>query len=248
MDAALDDAFERLLGASLDSFGDGEFALFVWDDMVGEEFFMGRKASEFVRAMKPRPARESDSPAADDLGWHRLGFDLARSFFLVDDFELDDEVDAAVQASAIAAAESQGIFGADLGKILKAKKANVSDIEGCAVPSNLRALTDGTLRDAMRAATWTMSAPDGLTSFEEGCAVESPWDEALASIEDAALRDHFRMLCLDAHSARSSGAFFGREMCPSEFEWLEAQGHTALAGWTFGEGQASSAVFRMRAS
>ncbi|GLK99368.1 hypothetical protein [Dactylosporangium matsuzakiense] len=73
-----------------------------------------------------------------------------------------------------------------------------------------RPRTDGSLLDAMRAATVTMSDPKGLTDIEGtlarhgyvqpgASAVDPRWEPVLNQLDDDALRRHLGGLCLNAH-------------------------------------------------
>ncbi len=243
----LERAYEILLGAPLASFdAGGQYAVFVWDDMTAAEFFEELDADDLMVSPEPTPAAAC-GVRGDEMAWSRFEFDLARSFFLVDELELEDE-DAleAIKAATEEGGDMRGLFGAALGALLKELALDPAEIEGVCMPLNARLVTDGTLADAMRAATWTMNAPEGLWAFGPRCTVEPRWEKALAAVRDPALRDHLRMLCLTAHSARGDGAWFAGRGCPGLMEWLASRGHRVLAAWEFGEGQASLAVFQMR--
>lgn len=124
------------------------------------------------------------------------------------------------------------------------------DSDGVMVALVLRIDTDETLFDAMRAATWTTGGPDSLVRMDEGAEVEPEWDRSLQRIPHTQLRDHLRMLSLTAPWARGYGAHFlgsGPGTCPFQLDWVSRRpGHETIAGWEFGEGQASSAVFTFK--
>jgi hypothetical protein len=92
-----------------------------------------------------------------------------------------------------------------------------------------------------------MSAPDGLYPFRDGYEVSDKWQAKLDQIEDPALRAHLRMLCLTDHYSRSDGARFIGRRCPGMLKVLtKLPGHTAIAGWEFGEGQAESVIVAIK--
>ncbi|MER6579026.1 hypothetical protein [Nonomuraea sp. NPDC001023] len=72
----------------------------------------------------------------------------------------------------------------------------------------LRVATDGTLTDAMRAATFTERGPGHLVSVSDlryARSAVQPWEGRLGAVTHSALRDHLRMLCLAKDDARSQG-------------------------------------------
>ncbi|MFF4416139.1 hypothetical protein ACFYY8_26745 [Streptosporangium sp. NPDC001559] len=108
----------------------------------------------------------------------------------------------------------------------------------------LRVATDGTLTDAMRAATFTERGPEHLVPTHDMSAGE-PWEERLGAVTHPALRDHLRMLCLSERDARSKGGFY---YGTGHWPWtdvLEVAGCSLVAGWGFGESQAGVAVVRL---
>jgi hypothetical protein len=122
------------------------------------------------------------------------------------------------------------------------------------VPADLtvlfRAITDGSLFDALRTATGTRG--DGtadLLEFEPEAVVVAEWERKLAGIPRPALRDHLRMLCLESYWAAAFGAHYsGPARCPCELRWLNDQpGHRFVTGWEIGQGEAASAIFALSA-
>ena len=112
----------------------------------------------------------------------------------------------------------------------------------------LRVATDGTLTDAMRAATFTERGPDHLVSVREvprPRSADERWEEKLSTVTYPGLRDHLRMLCRTQDDARSEGGFYcATDYWPST-DVLEAVGCSLVAGWEFGESQAGTAVVRL---
>ncbi|MFE6049950.1 hypothetical protein ACFQ6N_04290 [Kitasatospora sp. NPDC056446] len=112
----------------------------------------------------------------------------------------------------------------------------------------LRVATDGTLADAMRAATFTERGPGHLVSVHDlsgDDTADEPWEDRLGAVAHPALRDHLRMLCRPEKDARSGGGFY---YGTGHWPWsdvLEAVGCSLVAGWGFGESQAGTAVVRL---
>ena len=249
-DQALEVGFGILLGRPLSEFEPAdEYAVSCWNDAVDGEFFEDLDPRDLLVVHPPSPAAAHDVESEWPLSWDRFGVDLARSWFGVDDIEdmeLDPEVTQVILAASIEIGGWCRVRGVELGRILIERGVDPADIEGVLMPLNAQVRTDGSLLDAMRAATWTMGGPSKLVPFPEGCEVDPPWGERLAAVAHEGVRDHLRGLCLDAHDARCEGAFF-EGASAGELDWLEAQeGVACLAGWSFGEGQAAVAVFAIR--
>lgn len=239
---ALDGAYEILLGRPLSAFDpgaayafffcieDGESApsaigLEGWDDLTWDD--LSAPASG-------RSARDCDLPG-DELSWERFRMDHGRSIFFVDDQKL---------RGPSGKKHPLPLEGATLAAAAKAAGLTPADLLGDLV--YVRAQTDGSLRDAMAAATWTMSAPRGLVEEDGDC--EERWAKALtAAVHDDRLLGHLKMLCVDQNSARSSGGFFlGADLEAGMWDWAmgELPGE-AVAAWQFGEGYASAVVVKL---
>ncbi|MFD8598321.1 hypothetical protein ACFV1L_25280 [Kitasatospora sp. NPDC059646] len=114
----------------------------------------------------------------------------------------------------------------------------------------LRVATDGTLRDAMRAATFTERGPEHLVTahdFGSRPVAAEPWEERLRTVAHPALRDHLRMLCRSEADARSEGGHYSGARHWSWSDVTDAVGCTPVAVWGFGESQAGAAVVRLPA-
>jgi hypothetical protein len=170
----------------------------------------------------------------------RWSLDLRRSFFFTEMADFSKSINAALEAASCDDGEVV-VTGADLAAILAKRKF---DPEEQYLTTLLRVHTDGTLFDAMRAATWTME-PDRLVPFNARAEAVPEWEDALSQVSPSALRDHLRMLCLTPYWSRSEGArYLGTGNCPSDLAWLAKRpGYSCVAGWEFGEGQASSGIF-----
>ncbi|MFF2659123.1 hypothetical protein ACFVUH_17365 [Kitasatospora sp. NPDC058032] len=144
------------------------------------------------------------------------------------------------------------VHGADLGPLLARHDLDLTDRNAEKLNTwltvLLRVATDGTLTDALRAATFTERGPEHLVSVGDMSRARSaaePWEERLGTLTHPALRDHLRMLCLSQNDARSEGGFYSGA---GNWPWsdiLEAVGCSLVAGWGFGESQAGTAVVRL---
>lgn len=140
--------------------------------------------------------------------------------------------------------ECHQVLGKDLARIIRRHEVDTAVLE--MIPILARARTDGSLLDAMKAATWTMGGYGGLVMFDRDLEVEPQWQARLTAIEDLGLRTHLGQLCLTEEAARCDGAYFAGQVVHL-LEGLKAlPSHTLLAAWELGEGQACSAVFQVQ--
>ncbi|GIJ50182.1 hypothetical protein Val02_70680 [Virgisporangium aliadipatigenens] len=230
----LRDAFAILLGRPLEAFPEGTYATFHWDDELRAELF------------SPEFGEDADPNELDPRRWQ---VDVQRSLVLVDDASEVDQLEPmadALDELSFVSGDFEVVRGRDMLTLLGAHGVDPDEIDYF-VPVILRVRTDGTLFDALRAATWTMDE-GALTEPDEDAEVDGTWAERLSAIADPALRKHFANLCLDAHSARAYGAWFAGTTQPlnSFGSALEAFGAEAVATWEFGEGQATTWVVRLK--
>lgn len=272
-DVMLEHAFGLLLGRPLRDFDPAAtYAAFSYSD----ETATGALA-EIDPADMVAPPGHVDSPSVGSWSEHGWRPDLGRSAFVIHDdaeselvaklrgvlhgadfdADLDDEVTRRHPAL-LTDDDGAVVWGRDLGRALLDGVVDLPALRDenfqygeVYPPLLLRAHTDGSLFDAMRAATWTMNAPAGLTDlteteeeFGKPVEVEERWEAVLREVPDPALRNHLRRLCLDAHWARSEGAYYlGPGVWPGDLTALaRVPGHDIVAGWTVGEGQGAIAV------
>lgn len=269
-DAALDGAFQMLLGGKSDEDPAAVYGVYYADDSIDEFLFPNTWATpEGLAGHEPG---ELPLPGAEEYPFSpaEWRFDFGESLFCFDGQFLDaigpwgegghksprpfsDGFVADLRAVAIDGASNLLVRGADLGPVLARHGVDLThesseQLNGW-LTVLLRVATDGTLADAMRAATFTGRGPDHLAPFDdEGYvdAAEPRWEKTLSAVSHPALRDHLRMLCLDAHGARCCGAFYcGAEQWPFTTGILDEIGCTLVAGWEFGESQAGTAVVRL---
>lgn len=232
-EARLAQGFEILLRAPLASFDqDATYAFHHWDEAVSDDFFDEDLHLDLLTAGAVVGAPFEGVPALaetvehDTLSWKDWRIDLGRSMF-----EIDADIPKLRKPRP----------GTHVGRVLTARGMTAADLADEYVSVEARVHTDGTLFDAMRHATWTMGGPDRLVPFEPGCTVEPKWERRLAAVGPDGLRDHLRMLCLDAHSARAAGAHYVRTRHRG-FAGMRRAGGRVVAAWELGEGQAFSVV------
>ncbi|MEY9855798.1 hypothetical protein ABH935_001402 [Catenulispora sp. GAS73] len=269
-DAVLDDAFQLLLGGKPEVDPVAVYAVYYADDSIDEFLFPSTWATpEGLADHEPAelPFLGADEYPFSPAKWR---IDFSESLFHFDGQLLDatgpwgedghkaprpfsDEFVADLQAAAIEGASDLTLRGADLGPLLARHGVDLTHESAEQLNSWLtvlfRVATDGTLAQAMQAATYTSQGPDELVPFDDEGYVDAAdprWEETLSAVPHSALRDHLRMLCLDAHGARCCGAYYcGSERWPVGTYVLDETGCSLIAGWEFGESQAGTAVVRL---
>ncbi|MEV7012971.1 hypothetical protein [Streptosporangium sp. NPDC051022] len=267
--AALAGAFEILLGGKPAVDPAAGYGVYYASDPLDEFLFPNPWATpDALSGREPRHLPDSDGEYPFSPWTWR--FDLSESLFRFDAELLagtgpwgdgghkgprpfDDAfvADLRVVSSVDEAGEAL-VHGAELGPLLGRHGVDLTDEKSRKLNSwltvLLRVATDGTLTDAMRAATFTERGPEHLVSIhdvDDACSADEPWEERLSAVTHPALRDHLRMLCLAEDDARSKGGFY----CGTgHWPWtdvLEAAGCSLVAGWGFGESQAGTAVVRL---
>jgi hypothetical protein len=253
-DADLVIAFDVLLGKAQVPHDQPGHAVYYASDTLDEELFPNTWVTPGALAdQRPRelPWYEDDD-AFSPSAWR---FDLARSLFRFDSLLFDrfrpfeEAFVSDVRAASLFGPDEVVLRGVDLGPLLARHGVDLSG-EGagklnCWLTVLLRVATDGTLGGGMRAATFTHAQAGPLVTFNDKYTGEQ-WEGPLGAVGDRELRDHLRMLCLDAHYARSDGAFYcGREWWPFTTQTLERAGCSLVAGWEFGESQAGTVVVEL---
>ncbi|MEU1179913.1 hypothetical protein ABZ464_20090 [Streptomyces sp. NPDC005820] len=270
-EATLNGAFDILLGGKPAADDPAtRYGVHYADDSLDEFLFPNTWITpETLTDPEPRelPLQGGGEYVFSPSGWR---FDLSESLFRFDAHLLDgtgpwgegghkgprpfgDDFVADVRAASLDGAREVLLRGAELGPLLRRHGVDPAD-SGCKklniwLTVLLRVATDGTLTDAMRAATFTARGPGHLTPFDQedhGVTAEPRWEEALTAIPHPGLRDHLRMLCLDEEDARDGGAHYsGGDRWPFTTDILDDLGCSLVAGWEFGESQAGTAVVRL---
>lgn len=241
--------FDVLLGRPLDTFDpDARYDLwfFVDSELLPEHERVPALALEQLVVGRPRaPAAVHDTRKGEF--WQRYATDYARTLFVYDKHDLPeapDELVASLQASHYA------LTGEELAQRVERSKLDLAEVLDLCWYACRRAVTDGTLVDAMAAATLSASMPAGMLSraqFENGDDIrfEPRWEHALRGITDEALREHLLMSCVDLQTSRWAGSWIDPKHKADV--WLEPvvkRGGEILAIWHSGEGQATRAVVK----
>lgn len=264
-DAALAGAFEILLGGKTAIDPAAGYGVYYASESLDEFLFPNPWVTpETLSDRKPRLLPDADGEYPFSPWTWR--FDLGESLFYFDADLLagtgawgadghkgprpfDDAFVADLRAVSLTEETDEVLVrGAELGPLLGRHGVDLTDKASEKLNTwltvLLRVATDGTLTDAMRAATFTERGPEHLVPIHGRSAAE-PWEERLSAVTHPALRDHLRMLCLTRNDARSEGGFYcGADHWPWS-DLLEAVGCSLVAGWGFGESQAGVAVVRL---
>ncbi|MGX2992767.1 hypothetical protein JNUCC64_00495 [Streptomyces sp. JNUCC 64] len=269
-DASLDHAFAILLDGRPAADPTARYGVYHASDPFDEFLFPNPWATPGALAAR-EPARLPDADQEEypfsPWAWR---FDLGGSLFWFDAHLLagtglwgegghkgprpfDDAFAAALRAVSTVDEDGRALaHGRELGPLLERHGVDLTrpgseKLNGW-LGVLLRVATDGTLTDAMRAATFTGRGPGHLVPVHAlgyPRSAEEPWEERLGAVAPPGLRDHLRMLCLGEDDARGGGGhYLGAGVWPSTHA-LEAVGCSLVAGWGFGESQAGTAVVRL---
>ncbi|MEV0296335.1 hypothetical protein [Nocardia sp. NPDC050710] len=269
-DTELTAAFDILLGGTSADDPTAEYGVYYADDSL-DEFLCPSAWATPAALAEPEPS-QLPLPGADEYPFSPgvWRFDLSRSLFRFDDHLVNgtgpwgggghkgprpfgDDFVADLRAAAIAGADQLLVRGAELGPLLARHGIDLTDERSRKLNGWLtvlfRVATDGSLTDAMRAATFTERGPEYLAPFDDEGYVDTAeprWEAALAAITRPELRDHLRMLCLDEEDARATGAHYcGPDRWPFTTDILDSLGCRLVAGWEYGESQAGTAVVEL---
>jgi hypothetical protein len=242
----LERAFAMLLGEPVAAFPPGTYELWFWVDrdlLDADARAVARTAAELAQPIADAPSASFDT---DGEWWNRYRVDYARSLYV---FDPDDVEDAQTWMQA----DRWDYTGSDLIALAADSGVEVTDLLGACWYIARRAVTDGSLFDAMAAATCSSSTPSRLLArtdtdptMRPSIVIEPSWESKLAAIDDPTLREHFEMSCVDAETGR----WFGSYLPPvprvaNQLKPVAARGRELVACWFVGENQAARAVFRV---
>jgi hypothetical protein len=241
--------FEVLLGRPLDTYETDaryEVWFFVDSELLPESERVPSLTLEQLVVGRPRaPAAKHDTLHGEF--WGRYAVDYARTLFVYDKHDLPDAPDDLVAALQLT---HYALTGEELALLAERRELSLREVLAPCWYACRRAVTDGSLLDAMAAATLSASLPAGMlsrASHENGDDIrfEPRWEHALRGITDEALREHLLMSCVDLQTARWAGAWLDPKHKADV--WLEPvvkRGGQILSIWHSGEGQATRAVVK----
>lgn len=241
--------YEVLLGRPLDAFeADARFEVWFFVDselLAATERPTGLGLELLVVGRPHAPAATHDTKHGEF--WQRYAVDYSRSLFVYDKHDLPDAPDALVIALQ---AHHYALTGDELAQLVERNDLDLAEVLAPCWYICRRAVTDGSLVDAMAAATLSQSYPAGMLSrgaYEAAAEIrfEPRWEHALRGITSETLREHLLMSCVDLQTARWVGSWIDPKHKPDV--WLEPvvkRGGEILAIWHTGEGQATRAVVK----
>jgi hypothetical protein len=246
--------YEIFLGRPVDTFETDaryEVWFFVDSELLPEhERAAAITLEQLVVGRPSAPAAKHDTKAGEF--WLRLAVDYARTLFVYDKHDLDE--DSPSELVAALQAKQYALTGEELAQLIDREALELRDVMEPCWYACRRAVSDGSLLDAMAAATLSASAPAGLLSREqyenpETIRFEPRWEHALRVITSDEAREHLLMSCVDLQTARFVGSWLDPKHKADV--WLEPvlkRGGEILAIWHTGEGQATRAVVKFGAS
>jgi hypothetical protein len=242
----LAEGFAALLGRPLDEFDPGAvYAAFFGGDFIYELEYHRDEAWLDPEALAGRALIEDTPFILYDQGEAPLRFDAAGSVFeFTDASALPADFAAALTAACFSdAGPGPGLIrGRDLGALLARHGVDLTEerYASCWSVCHARIASDGTLLDALRAATGIGDGPDSLVAYDGEAAKELA--ELIAAVPDPELRAHLTLGCQEPGSADGL-CYMGAEGSGSPV--LEDEGCEQLACWEDGSGQVDVAVVRL---
>ena len=244
--------FEVLLGRPLDTFEPDaryEVWFFVDSELLDESDRPLALSFEQLVVGRPHAASATHDTKHGEF-WQRYAVDYSRSLFVFDKHDLPNAPSALVAALQ---ARHYALTGEELAQIAERERMPLPDVLAPCWYVCRRAVTDGSLVDAMAAATLSQSAPDGMLSrghYEAADEIrfEPRWEHALRGIKSEAVREHLLMSCVDLQTARWVGSWLDPKHKPDR--WLEPvlhRGGEILSIWHTGEAQGTRAVVKFAA-
>jgi hypothetical protein len=249
MQAELRRGYEVLLGRPLDTFEANaryEVWFFVDSELLPDHELVPELTFEQLVVGRPAAPSVTHDTRSPEF-WERYAADYARTLLVYDKHDLPDAPDellAALQANHYA------LTGEQLAQLCDRNELDLDDMLQLCWYACRRAVTDGSLLDAIAAATLSQSAPRGLLSratyaLGEDIRFEPRWEHALRGITDPVIREHLLMSCVDLQTSRWAGSWFDPKHKADV--WLEPvvkRGGEILAIWHLGEAQATRAVVK----
>ncbi|MEY9857023.1 hypothetical protein ABH935_002631 [Catenulispora sp. GAS73] len=243
----LSDGFGAFLGRPLDEHGpEAVYGAYYWaGNFLADVGFADDAAWVDPEALAGRLTVTNEDIVMYDEGEVAPCFDAATSIFV---FEDESALPAAFAADLSAAAfpssepDSRLILGRDLGALLaRHDEVDLTDEVAAGTWHVLypRIASDGTLRDALRAATSIGDGPDSLIEFHGK--PEERWQAALSRVAHPGLRAHLSFACQEIGAA--SLHYVGED--DLTFWGLTGEGCSVVAAWDETENQVEVAVFQL---
>jgi hypothetical protein len=248
--AELRRGYEVLLGRPLDTFETDaryEVWFFVDSELLPDHERVPELTQQQLVVGRPSAPSITHDTRSPEF-WERYAVDYARTLLVYDKHDLRDAPDellAALQAKHYA------LTGEELARLCDRHELDLDDMLELCWYACRRAVSDGSLLDAMAAATLSASAPNGLLSraqhaLGDDIRFEPRWEHALRGITNEEVREHLLMSCVDLQTSRWAGSWIDPKHKADV--WLEPivkRGGEILAIWHHGEAQATRAVVKL---
>ena len=239
----LTDGFGAFLGRSLDEYGpDASYGAYFWaGNFLREVEFADDPQWLDPEALAGRLLVEDENIVMYDEGEAPLRFDASTSIFAFEDESvLPPEFAAGLSAASLPSNKGL-VLGRDLGDLLTRHPV---DLTGEALAEAWYVLyprisSDGTLRDAMRAATGVGEGPDSLIEFDGE--PDEEWEENVARVAHPGLRAHLSFGCQEVGETTLS--YVAEDFL--SFWGLEGEGCSVIAAWDEIQNQVEVGVFRL---
>ncbi|GAA1984831.1 hypothetical protein [Catenulispora subtropica] len=242
----LADGFGAFLGRPLDKDDpDAVYGAYFWaGNFLKETGFATDAAWVDPEALAGRLMVEDANVVMYDEGEAPLRFDASGSVFVFDGAAvLPAEFAAGLSAAAFSSSEpGEGlVLGRELGALLARHPVDLTDeaLAGSWYVLYPRIASDGSLLDAMRAATGAGDGPGTLIPFDGE--PDEEWEEDLSRVAHPGLRAHLGFGCQEAGEA--SLYYVGADTLT--FWGLEKEGCSVIAAWDEAQNQVEVAVFRL---
>jgi hypothetical protein len=243
----LTQGFGALLGRPLSEFDpDAVYAAFFGGNWINEIGFRRDKAWVAPDALAGRRVVEDEHLVIYDMGEAPLVFDASESFFEMNPAKLPEALAADVATVTISEPDSHYplVRGRELGELLARNNVDLTDpqlADGWRV-CHARIASDGSLLGALCAATGIGLAERHLATDDEGGKPAEDRQQALAAVDDDALRSHLKIGCREWWDSPGL-CFFGieRQDKPPMYE----QGCTLIGFWEECQNQVEIAVAQL---
>lgn len=238
--------FEAFLGRPLSEYDpDASYGAYYWaGNFLNDVGFASDAGWVDPEALAGRLLVENDDIVMYDMGEAAPRFDAGASVFLFEDESaLPAEFVTELSAASFPSSKpgERLLLGRELGTLLARHQVDLTDeaFAGAWYVLYPRIASDGTLVDALRAATAVDEGPDSLIDFDGE--PDEHWEPYLADVAHPGLRAHLSFGCQDAGEASL------RRVADDELSFwgLAGEGCSMVAAWDETENQVEVAVFRL---
>ena len=230
---------------------DAECGVYYTNPELDKVLYLKLTGENLLKPLPNAPSRDFDK-SKKGMNWDRWAFDLGRSLFSVRDADLESLPSPVKERirSAFKPMQDQRVGTAKaLAQVLSTGNIDFSTIH-MKVLARIR--TDGSAWDGWKAATFSMSGPEGYLGplpagavAEEATAKSFKWKvEQKQYAMSPALSQHLQHFCLTPETAKFGGA--SRMGCPDDFHvYRVLPGFTQVIGFQFANPPAAIELFKI---